>query len=102
MLLTRFIAGLSAASLMLFGMSASYGQEYPSKVIHIIGGSAGGGNDNAARIIANGITQPLGQPVVIDNKAGGSVVSVEALTTSAPDGYTLLVIGSAVWIIPLI
>ena len=52
---------------------------------------AGGGVDRVTRIVAEGLHQKLGQPVVVENKAGaGGNIGAEAVFTAAPDGYTLL------------
>jgi tripartite-type tricarboxylate transporter receptor subunit TctC len=52
----------------------------------------GGSNDIVGRIIAEPVGQILGQPIVIENRAGaGSVIGSEAAARSAPDGYTLLI-----------
>jgi tripartite-type tricarboxylate transporter receptor subunit TctC len=93
---------LVSMGLSLLAASSAHSQDYPSKPIRIIGGSAGGGNDNVARIIAQGISAPLGQPVIVENRSGGSVVSAEAGAKAPPDGYTLLVIGSALWVVPML
>ena len=55
----RFIFGIAAA-LALFPINMVFAQNYPSKPIRIVTGEAGGSNDFAARIIASGITAPLG------------------------------------------
>ncbi|WP_368233504.1 tripartite tricarboxylate transporter substrate binding protein [Anaerotruncus rubiinfantis] len=56
---------------------------------------AGGGTDNAARIIADALTEKLGQKVVIVNKAGaGGEIGFEAIANAEPDGYTIGVLGS--------
>lgn len=52
---------------------------------------AGGGADVVGRLLAQGLSQKWGQPVVIDNKAGANtIVGADAVAKSAPDGYTLL------------
>ena len=52
---------------------------------------AGGGVDPVTRIVAEGLHQKLGQPVVVENKAGaGGNIGAEAVFTADPDGYTLL------------
>ena len=66
---------------------------YPSKPIKlIVGFPPGGGIDFTARTIQAGLEAALGQPVVIEYKAGaGGVIAATELTRAAPDGYTLLV-----------
>ena len=66
---------------------------YPSKPIRlIVGFPPGGGIDFTARTIQTGLEAALGQPVVIDYKAGaGGVIAATELTRAVPDGYTLLV-----------
>ena len=67
--------------------------DYPKQPIKIIVGfAAGGGNDLIARIIAQKMTERLGQPTVVENKPGaGAIIGAEAVARAAPDGYTLLV-----------
>ncbi len=73
-------------------------QGYPTKPIRIVSGSAGGGQDFATRMIAQGISAPLGQQVVVDNRSREDPGEVAA--KGRPDGYTLLVAGSAHWLQP--
>ena len=79
----------------LFAIHAPYAfaQTYPAKPVRLIVPSApGGGTDIAARLIAQGLTESLGQAVVVDNRGGaGGIAGVTvAAKLSAPDGYTLL------------
>ena len=63
----------------------------------IVGYSAGGGPDWAARILGQQLTQLLGQPVVVDNRAGANGVIAAELAARAPaDGYTLMMLAIAV------
>jgi tripartite-type tricarboxylate transporter receptor subunit TctC len=65
---------------------------FPNKPIKIIVCvPAGGGVDTVTRIVAEGLHQRLGQPVVVENRAGaGGNIGAEVAFTSDPDGYTLL------------
>lgn len=77
------------------------GQSFPSRPLRIVTSEIGGSSDLMARLIGNGISGPLGQQVVIDNRPGGSVAA-EAVMKSAPDGHTLIYYGNSLWILPLI
>jgi tripartite-type tricarboxylate transporter receptor subunit TctC len=68
-------------------------QSYPSKQLtFIVPFIAGSATDQQARVIAQGITESTGIPVVIDNKVGASgFIAAQAVASSAPDGYVVLV-----------
>ncbi|HZQ71354.1 MAG TPA: tripartite tricarboxylate transporter substrate binding protein [Burkholderiales bacterium] len=70
-------------------------QDYPRKPLRlIVPFSPGGGNDTVARAIGSQLAAQLGQPVLIDNRAGaGGIVGAELAAHSAPDGYTLFLGG---------
>src|SRR5262245_42521325 len=84
---------------LAIGAGTVSAQTYPAKPIRIMTGSVGGGGDFAARQIAQGISAALNQPVTVENR--GTVLAIEAVAKAAPDGYTLLVGGSPMWIGPL-
>lgn len=71
---------------------AAHAQTYPTKPIQlIVPYPAGGATDNAARILAEKLAAQLGQPVIVDNKAGASgVLGTDAVAKAAPDGHTLV------------
>jgi len=88
-----FIAGLSAALLIASNAFAQDpAADYPNRPIKIIVCvPAGGGVDTVTRIVAEGLHQKLGQPVIVENRAGAAGnIGAEAVFTSDPDGYTLL------------
>ena len=72
-------------------------QEYPVKPVRIIVGFApGGGTDVTARLLAQKISESVGQPVIVENRTGAAgAISVQRVATSAPDGYTLLMMSSS-------
>jgi tripartite-type tricarboxylate transporter receptor subunit TctC len=67
-------------------------QNYPARAIRlIVPSSPGGGTDIVGRILAQKMSEQLGQQVVVDNRAGaGTIIGNDAVAKSAPDGYTLL------------
>jgi tripartite-type tricarboxylate transporter receptor subunit TctC len=67
--------------------------EFPDKPVRIVVPFApGGGTDLIARTLGQGMSQALGQPVVIDNKPGaGTVIGTDLVAKSAPDGYNLVI-----------
>ncbi len=71
---------------------AALGQAWPSKPIHyLVPFPPAGATDITARIIADKITGPLGQPVIVENRPGAAGnVGSEVVAKSAPDGYTVL------------
>ena len=101
MSLPHFIVGTLSACMMVLGAGMVSGQGYPNKPVRIITSAPGGGSDFVSRQIAQGISGPLGQPVVVDNRPG-TVLPMEAVSKAAPDGYSLMVQGSSVWVFPLL
>ena len=100
MSLQRFVKSVSICMLAL-GSGFVYSQDYPNKPVRIITSAPGGGSDFVSRQVAGWLTGPLGQPVVVDNRPG-TVLPMDAVSKAAPDGYSLLVQGSSVWVFPLL
>jgi tripartite-type tricarboxylate transporter receptor subunit TctC len=73
-------------------LASAQAQPYPSRPVRIIVAvSAGGGVDTVTRIVADQVSRRLGQPVVVENKAGASGnIAADAVYRAEPDGYTLL------------
>lgn len=94
----RLVVCTFSVIMMVFGGAVAYGQDYPTKPIQIFTIGAGGNSDFAARLVGRGLSDRLGQPVVIQNRGG--VLPMETVAKAPADGYTLLVHGSAIWLTP--
>ncbi len=68
-------------------------QDYPAKPVRlVVGFAAGGASDTLARIVAQNLTESLGQNVVVDNRPGaGGTIGADLVVRAQPDGYTIFV-----------
>jgi tripartite-type tricarboxylate transporter receptor subunit TctC len=75
----------------------AWAQAYPARPVRIIVGyPSGGSNDILARLIAQWLSERMGQQFVIENRPGaGSNIATEAVVRADPDGYTLLMVSAA-------
>jgi len=96
--MNRFIrlhARAIIAALLALVCAYAVAADYPSRPIRLIVPFApGGGNDTVARLVGQGLSAELGQPVVVDNRPGaGGIVGAEAAAKAPADGYTLFLGG---------
>jgi tripartite-type tricarboxylate transporter receptor subunit TctC len=87
---------IAAAALVVTSGSAIAQTAFPSKPVHIfVPYPAGGGVDILTRTLGDALSKEWGQSIVVENRPGaGGVVASQALATSPPDGYTLIVVAS--------
>ena len=80
------------------GVAAAQGPAYPVKAVRIVvPSSPGGGTDILARVLAQKMSEGLGQQFVVENRPGaGQVIGIEAVARATPDGYALLMAASAI------
>lgn len=89
--LALFVAGLAAA----VAATPAQSQAYPSKPVRTIMTVAGGA-DVVARLVAERLTQVLGQPVIVESQAGaGGAIGAEMVMRAAPDGHTIMLSAAA-------
>jgi len=93
----RFLQLATAAVACPPWLRSAHAQTYPARPIRlIVGVTAGGANDTVARLVAQSLSERLGQQVVVENRPGaGGNVGTETVVNAAPDGYTLLFVTSA-------
>jgi tripartite-type tricarboxylate transporter receptor subunit TctC len=91
----RFLRLGAGATTLAILPTIARAQAYPSRPVRIVVGFAPGGpNDIAARIMAQWLTEYLGQPFVVENRPGASSnIATDYVVRAAPDGYTLVMIG---------
>jgi tripartite-type tricarboxylate transporter receptor subunit TctC len=92
----RTVVTLSAVGMALLSALPTSPQTYPTKSIRIVTSVTGGGLDLTARVIAPRLGETLGQQVIVDNRGG--VISMELVAKAPPDGYTLLLASSGLWL----
>jgi tripartite-type tricarboxylate transporter receptor subunit TctC len=90
--------GLTMLSLLAAPLARA--EDYPARSVRIVTSEIGAGGDFTARAISQGLSAALGQPFVVDNRGGG-VIAGEFVARAPADGYTLLVYGNTLWLLPL-
>lgn len=92
--IARKLALLCAAALFWVTCGQGYAEDkYPSRPVHVIAAAAPGGNpDVLARLLAERLSNALGQPFVVENMPGaGGVLAAKRIADAQPDGYTLMI-----------
>ena len=92
MRLFKILAQVACGATIVLAAPPTWAQRYPEKPLrYVVPYAAGGGTDILARSIAPKLSEALGQPVVVENRAGaGGNIGAEVVAKAAPDGYTIL------------
>jgi tripartite-type tricarboxylate transporter receptor subunit TctC len=88
-MLKKMLAACGAAALAL----AAHAQDYPTRsVTMVVPYAAGGPTDTVARVLAQAMTKPMGQTVIVENRpSAGGILGGQMVKTAKPDGYTILI-----------
>lgn len=92
----RLLGGLA----ILAAATGAAGEAFPARPIRIVTSEPGSGTDLVARLVAQGLTDRLGRQVIVENRGG--MLSGDVVMKAAPDGYTLLVSGTSLWLAPFL
>ena len=90
----RFLQVVTGLATLPFVSRATWAQAYPSRPVRmVVGFAAGGPMDIVARLMAQWLSERLGQQFIVENRAGGGGnIATEMVVGAPPDGYTLLVV----------
>ena len=99
MMTPHFTARTLVTGVMLLAVSTAPGQSFPNRTLRIVTSEPGSSSDFIARLIAQGITGGLGRAVIVENRGGGMLAG-DVVLRAPPDGHTLLLNGSSLWLAP--
>jgi tripartite-type tricarboxylate transporter receptor subunit TctC len=91
---------LFCALSLLAAASIAAAQTFPVRPIRIVTSEPGSGTDLVARLVAQGLTERLGKQAIVENRGG--MVSPDVVQRAAPDGHTLLLSGTSLWLAPFL
>lgn len=89
---SRIAAACLSATVIVCASTPAQAQEYPTKQVRlVVGFAAGGPTDVIARVVAQDMTQSMGQSVIVENRPGANAIIATDMVAAAPaDGYTVL------------
>src|SRR5258707_7732857 len=92
----QFLSLVAGMALSPIVAQRAMAQAYPTRPVRwIVGGTAGSPTDTYARLLGQWLTERLGQPFIIENRAGsGGNIGTAATVRAVPDGYTLLLVST--------
>ena len=96
----HLVAGTCCTAAVMLGTTIAGAQNYPTKPIRVYTSEVGGGPDFTIRLLAPELSNRLGQQIVVDSRV--AQLSIENTAKAPPDGYTLVLIGAPLWVLPLL
>lgn len=103
MMRVRYVAWVFCVGVAIFGADVISAQDFPNKPIRIVTSGVGGGNDFAARLIAQGLLASLDHRVLVENRPGASgIIAAQTVSSASPDGHTLLLYSGSIWLLPVL
>ncbi len=100
-MLSRSLLPALAIAALIVTSNSCFAQNYPVKPIRFVTSGVSGAPDYAARVLAQELTNTMGQSVIVDNRGSGTI-SEQIVSQATPDGYTLLVAATNHWTTPLL
>lgn len=90
---SRVLSMVAGLGMVLLAAGGALAQSYPAKPIRlVVPFGPGGSNDIVARILAQKLTESVGQPVIVENRpCAGGTVGTDLVVKAAPDGYTVMI-----------
>ena len=95
--MNKALTVLCVAAAALWAGAAPAQSDFPSKPMRLLAGQPpGGATDMVARIIAQKMSESMGQPVVVENRVGGGgIVAMDVVVKAPPDGHTMMLVGTS-------
>jgi len=83
--------------------AAAASPKYPVRPVRIVTGEVGGAPDIAVRVMSPGLSEALGEQIIVDNRGGGAgAVAAQTVARASADGHSLLFYAGALWLSPII
>ena len=96
------LPGIAALVALCCTVNCASAQSYPARAVRLVTGDVGGTADVIARLLTPALSTQFGQQLVVENKGGANGgIAALAVSKAPPDGYTLLLYASALWLSPL-